>query len=198
MPPASVASSATPDADASGGSSTSSLPLGATRRSPPRVLRDAGRRRVRWVVHVEPPAGRDAPLAARYLARYARGVALADARVLDVSDDDVAIRVRGRVVALPGVEFVRRFLLHVLPPDFRKIRHYGLYAPGPAGEQRATAAAHLGVSVEPLDDEEPDGPVSPATLPEPSCPCCGGRTRRQSLPSTHPSVRWTPLPRGPP
>lgn len=165
-----------------------------------RALRDAGRRRVRWVVHVEPPAGRDAPLAARYLARYARGVALADHRVLEVTDDHVTLAVRGGQITLDGVEFVRRFLLHVLPPDFRKIRHSGLYAPGPAGEQRAVAAALLGVRRDPPPEEPADDtlPAEPATLAEPACPCCGSPTRRQSLPATQPLLRWTPLPRGPP
>ncbi len=165
-----------------------------------RALRDAGRRRVRWVVHVEPPAGRDAPLAARYLARYARGVALADHRVLTVTDEHVTLAVRGRHVTLDGVDFVRRFLLHVLPPDFRKIRHYGLYAPGPAGEQRAVAAALLGAPRGTAPEEAADDalPAEPVPLAEPACPCCGGATRRQSLPATQPMLRWTPLPRGPP
>jgi hypothetical protein len=164
------------------------------------ALRDAGRRRVRWVVHVEPPAGRSAPLAARYLARYARGVALADYRVLAVTETDVTIRVRGREVTLPGIEFVRRFLLHVLPPDFRKIRHYGLYAPGPAGERRAAAAALLGASGCPEVPNAPDKPLlaAPAKPTAHACPCCGGSTRRNGLPATQPSLRWAPLPRGPP
>jgi len=165
-----------------------------------RRLRDAARRRVRFVVHVEPPAGRGAALAARYLARYARGVALADARILAVSDTDVQIRVRGKVVTLPGVEFVRRFLLHVLPPDFRKIRHYGLYAPGPAARRRDAAAVLLGTAPVAPVDEQPNHAhaTSPATLAEPPCPCCGRPTRRHALPATRPSIRWAPLPRGPP
>jgi hypothetical protein len=165
-----------------------------------RVLRDVGRRRVRFVVHVEPPAGRGATVAARYLARYARGIALADARVVAVTDADVAIRVGDRVVTLPGVEFVRRFLQHVLPPGFRRIRHYGLYAPGPAGRRREAAAALLGVAQPPKGDEPPDDGLlpSPATLAEPRCPRCGRPTRRHTLPPTRPWIRWAPLPRRPP
>jgi hypothetical protein len=164
-----------------------------------RALRDAGRRRVRWVVHVEPPAGRDSTLAARYLARYARGVAIADHRVVAVTDTDVTILVRGRVVTLPGVEFVRRFLLHVLPPDFRKIRHYGLYAPGPADKRTHAATLLAGRTTPTVVAEHPDDPLptSPATLTESSCPCCGGATRRHTLPANQPALRWARIPRGP-
>jgi len=88
----------------------------------------------------------------------------------------------------------------VLPPDFRKIRHYGLYAPGPAGERRAAAAMLLGGAASPPVEDEPDErlPVQPAVLAWPACPCCGGTTRHHSLPATQPALRWATLPRGPP
>ena len=182
--------------------------LGAPGDDPARLrtaLREARRRRVRWVVHVEAPEGREAHFAARYLARYARGVAIADARVLAVSDTAVTIATKTGTVTLDGSEFVRRLLLHVLPPDFRKIRHYGLYAPGDTVRLRQRAAALLGdAPPEPPDvrDEldDPDrtpGAVDPARAS--ACPSCRrGTLHRTSLPATRPSIRWSPLPRGPP
>lgn len=169
------------------------------------ALRDARRKRVRWVVHVEAPNGRDARFAARYLARYARGVAIADARVLAVDDTSVIIATKTGRVSLDGPEFVRRFLLHVLPPDFRKIRHYGLYAPGEAVRVRERAAKLLEpASLHPphLPDEPDDG-VSGSVLQgtaarAPRCPSCGGAIQCTTLPSTRPGIRWAPLPRGPP
>jgi len=71
-------------------------------------------------------------------------------------------------------EFIRRFLIHVLPSGFHRIRHYGLFANGGRAENLARARDLLGVSStqsEPGDAEaNPDEPVS--QLP---CPCCGGR-----------------------
>ena len=169
------------------------------------ALREARRRRVRWVVHVEPPEGRDAHFAARYLARYARGVAIADARVLAISDTGVTIATKTGAVTLDGPEFVRRLLLHVLPPDFRKIRHYGLYAPGDAIRLRDRAAALVGdAPVDVLDgrDElEPQAATIEVLVPAraPACPGCGRDALRcTSLPATRPTIRWSPLPRGPP
>ena len=168
------------------------------------ALREARRKRVRWVVHVEPPEGRDAGFAARYLARYVRGVAIADARVLTVSDTSVTITTKTGPVTLHGPEFVRRFLVHVLPPDFRKIRHYGLYAPGEAVHLRDRAAALLG----PAPARVPESHAQPeavrvidglAPARGPACPSCGAAGLHcTSLPSTRSAVRWAPLPRGPP
>jgi hypothetical protein len=182
--------------------------LGAPGDDPARLrtaLREARRKRVRWVVHVEAPEGRNAHFAARYLARYARGVAIADARILAVTDAGVTFATKTGTVTLHAAEFVRRFLLHVLPPDFRKIRHYGLYAPGDAIHLRERAAALLGSTpVDVLDEEHPLGPPGPtidSVLPAraPACPSCRrGTLHCASLPATRPSIRWSPMPRGPP
>ena len=73
-------------------------------------------------------------------------------------------------------EFIRRFLLHVLPRGFHRIRHYGLFANGKRTESIATARAFLNVAppvTEPLVQSDP-APNTARVLPCP-CPCCGGR-----------------------
>lgn len=87
-----------------------------------------------WVVYAKPPfAGPDAVLA--YLARYTHRIAISDRRILRSDDDGVAFRYRDyahgnaiRTMTLPVGEFLRRFLLHVVPPHFVRIRYYGFLA----------------------------------------------------------------------
>jgi hypothetical protein len=73
-------------------------------------------------------------------------------------------------------EFIRRFLLHVLPKGFHRIRHYGLFASANRTESIATARALLDVAPPAAEaQEQPDvAPDSPRVLPSP-CPCCGAR-----------------------
>ena len=134
-----------------------------------------------WHVDVEPPKGRSARHAARYLARYVKRVALSDPRIVAVTDTEVQFRARGEVVTVTGVEFVRRFLLHVLPWGFRKVRHYGLYAPANVPNRLPRARALL------TPDEgavpEPESPETTRSDAEPTdsadtCPACGWRGLR--------------------
>lgn len=89
---------------------------------------------VDWYVYAkESFAGPQAVL--KYLGRYTGRVAIANSRIIEVTDQQVSFRVRNRenasrskTLTLDGVEFVRRFLLHVLPKRFVKIRHYGILA----------------------------------------------------------------------
>jgi hypothetical protein len=92
-------------------------------------------------------------------------------------------------MTLASEEFIRRFLIHVLPSGFHRIRHYGIFANGGRTENLARARQLLGVSPtqsEPSDTDEP--PMH--SLP---CPCCGGRMivietfERGSTPRTRPS-----------
>jgi len=73
-------------------------------------------------------------------------------------------------------EFIRRFLLHVLPKGFHRIRHYGLLANGSRADNIAKARALLAVLPVAKDTQTPEktGPDSSRVLPQP-CPCCGGR-----------------------
>ncbi len=87
-----------------------------------------------WVVYAKPPfAGPESVL--RYLGRYTHRIALSNRRILRVEEDQVALRYRdsadenrSKVMELCVHEFIRRFLLHVLPKGFVRIRHYGLLA----------------------------------------------------------------------
>ena len=85
-----------------------------------------------WVVYAKPPLGRSQHVL-KYLARYTHRVALTNDRILRVEEDQVTFRYRDsqdhnriKEMTLDAVEFIRRFLLHVLPDRFVKIRHYGL------------------------------------------------------------------------
>ena len=89
-----------------------------------------------WVVHAKAPLASHR-LVVRYLGAYTRRVAISNRRVLALSDHSITFRARKRTVTLADHEFIRRFLLHVLPKGFRKVRHYGLYAPGNAARLAA-------------------------------------------------------------
>jgi len=104
-------------------------------------------RRHDWVVYAKTPlAGPAAVL--DYLARYTHRTAIGNERLVAIDDDKVLLRVRAddtgakRTIAMDGQEFVGRLLKHVLPPGFKRIRHYGLLAPA-AKTQRLALARQL-------------------------------------------------------
>jgi hypothetical protein len=83
----------------------------------------------KWVAYAKEPFKAYEHLVG-YLGRYTHRVAISNGRILSVQGDQVRIRTRGdKSAVLSGEEFVRRFLLHVLPRGYHKIRHYGLYSP---------------------------------------------------------------------
>jgi len=91
-------------------------------------------RRKEWVVYAKPPFGGPHHVL-KYLARYTHRVAIANGRLLSLRDGQVRFRWRDsrdknriKVMSLDAVEFIRRFLQHVLPSGFVKIRHFGLLA----------------------------------------------------------------------
>ena len=88
-----------------------------------------------WVVYCKPPF-RNAGRVLAYLGRYTHRVALANSRIVSLLDGRVTFRWRdyrdghrSKLMTLDAAEFLRRFLLHVLPPGFTRIRHYGLLSP---------------------------------------------------------------------
>jgi hypothetical protein len=103
--------------------------------------------KLKWVVDVEaPPAGARPQQALKYVARYAQGVAISDSRMVSSRGETVTFKTRdGKRLTLPWQEFVRRYLLHVLPQGLNKLRYYGLYA-SRASEQLAKARALFGRS----------------------------------------------------
>jgi hypothetical protein len=131
-----------------------------------------------WIVYAKPPfAGPAAVLA--YLSRYTHRVAISNRRLIALDERGVTFRYkdyrrdgaeRYRIMTLPTDEFIRRFLLHVLPRGFHRIRHYGLLASGTRRDNLARARALLAV---PPPSPEPDE-AEPADY-RAACPCCGGR-----------------------
>jgi hypothetical protein len=135
-------------------------------------------RKTNWVVYAKPPfGGPEAVLA--YLSRYTHRVAISNRRLISLNETGVTFRYkdyrrdgneRQRTMTLPADEFIRRFLLHVLPKGFHRIRHYGLLAS--AGRKANVARAReLLATAMPSKTEEPV-PPPPQRTP---CPCCGGR-----------------------
>jgi hypothetical protein len=109
-----------------------------------RAQRIQALRRHDWVVYAKTPlAGPAAVL--DYLARYTHRTAIGNERLVALADDKVLLRVRAddtggkRTIAMPGEQFIARLLQHVLPPGFKRIRHYGLLAPAAKTERLATA-----------------------------------------------------------
>ena len=138
-------------------------------------------RKTEWVVYAKRPfAGPEAVLA--YLARYTHRIAIANSRLLAFDGQAVTFkwkdyrakaRDRQKVMTLAADEFIRRFLIHVLPAGFHRIRHYGLFANGGRTENLARARKLL--DIEPLQDEiEPAEETDQPTAPSLTCPSCGG------------------------
>ena len=161
-------------------------------------------RRSEWVVYAKRPfAGPEAVLA--YLSRYTHRVAIANSRLLALDERGVTFRwkdYRARDGATGGAwiksmtlaadAFIRRFLLHVLPDGFHRIRHYGLFASGTRVANIARIRSLLGTA--PPSDRA-DAQPAHNEPPAPACPCCGGRLviverfRPGFRPGTHPRTR---------
>ena len=106
-------------------------------------LRDALYRKD-WVVFAKAPF-RDTPALVKYLGAYTHRVAISSSRLVEVTDQLVTIRdKKGNLVRLRHEDFIRRFLMHILPPGFTKIRHYGLYASANVQRKLPKARALLG------------------------------------------------------
>ena len=103
-----------------------------------------------WVVYAKHSLGGPQQVL-DYLGRYTYRVAISNERILDIGADTVSVRVRDwtqgnrrRTLKLPAQSFIERFLLHVLPKGFKRIRHYGLL--GPAGKTAKLAQARAALS----------------------------------------------------
>jgi hypothetical protein len=146
--------------------------------------------RTEWVVYAKPPFGGPEPVL-KYLSRYTHRVAISNRRILSVSDGlvrfsyrDYADRNRSKEMTLPAPEFLRRFLLHVVPPGFMRIRHYGITANCRRQEKLARCRELLG-QAQPAPTSEPDTagrePPNDSALAcdsdAPRCPTCGAPMR---------------------
>ena len=143
-------------------------------------------RKKSWFVYAKPPfAGPEAVLA--YLARYTHRVAISNSRLISLDEAGVTFRYkdyrrngreRYRTMTLAPDEFIRRFLLHVLPKGFHRIRHYGLLASATCKANIARARELIAVP-EPrrAAGERDDAAMTASAAADhrPPCPCCGGR-----------------------
>ena len=140
-------------------------------------------RKSEWVVYAKPPfGGPEAVLA--YLSRYTHRVAISNNRLVSADAQTVAFRWkdyrvktgdRQKIMRLATDEFIRRFLIHVLPDGFHRIRHYGLLASAARKSNIAKIRNLLGEAL-PVATLETSAEPTPLTLREP-CPCCGGPMR---------------------
>lgn len=106
-----------------------------------------------WVVNVQPPF-RDALHLLGYLGRYVHRIAISDSRLREVTPDKVTFTTRnGKTASMPPVTFLHRFLQHVLPQGFHKVRHGGLYASTRKGGRLDQARALLGQELDPVEAE---------------------------------------------
>ena len=142
-------------------------------------------RKIEWVVYAKPPFGGPEQVLA-YLARYTHRAAIANSRLVEMADDEVAFAYkdyrrngRRKVMRLKPDEFIRRFLLHVLPDGFHRIRHYGFLARGDRNE-RLELCRKLAAENQPDDPKAPTGAQKSASDIDAAivCPNCGGLMRR--------------------
>jgi len=104
------------------------------RKALPQVRFPASVWQKQWVVYSK-PAVQGADKVLRYLARYVHRVAIANSRILSIDNGQVQFRYKDsrqkawKTMTLPAEEFIRRFLQHVLPAGFHKVRYYGIFAP---------------------------------------------------------------------
>ena len=141
-------------------------------------------RKIEWYLYSKPPfGGPEAVLA--YLSRYTHRVAISNRRLIAFNNNGVTFsykdyradgRARYKRMTLATDEFIRRFLIHVLPHGFHRIRHYGLFANGNRAANIARARELLAVPSRPKEPATAEATTTdePRAPPRP-CPCCGGR-----------------------
>ena len=174
-----------------------------------RFLRPA--RRTKWFVYAKKPfAGPKAVLS--YLSRYTHRVAISNRRLIKADAKGVTFRVKdyrregaGRytTMTLHSHEFIRRFLIHVLPKGLHRIRHYGLFASGTKAQNlirmRALLAGHepAGNTSEERRSEDIEEPnAAPGDACSRPCPCCGENMRIIETFSAGDTPRSMPAPEG--
>ena len=155
---------------------------------------------VPWVVFAKPPFANPSQIL-DYLGRYTHRVAIANGRLLDCRDARVSFRWKdyraqnkSKAMTLEADEFIRRFLMHVLPKGFRRIRHFGFLA----NACRAEKLTRIRIA---LAFPEPERPAKPRDYRERCaqltgrridiCPLCGGRMIDADSPPHHSPARPT-------
>jgi hypothetical protein len=136
-----------------------------------------------WVVYARRPfGGPNAVLA--YLSRYTHRIAIANSRLVAFDGERVTFKwkdyrgkadARYKLMTLDADEFIRRFLIHVLPDGFHRIRHYGLFANANRADNIALARQLLGMPAAPSSSESDGADGGEQEDEWNTCPCCGGR-----------------------
>jgi hypothetical protein len=151
-----------------------------------RLMRKLARAK-RWIVYAKQPFAR-VDHVIKYLGRYTHRVGIANSRLVNVTNSAVTFRTKnGKTTTVESVEFLRRFVQHVLPDGFHKIRHYGLYA-GASTDARSTAAHYL-ASLTTTSATTAVSPTSQALLRDVAgldvhrCPRCGGTLEHRPIPT---------------
>jgi len=140
--------------------------------------------RKEWVVYCKPPF-RDASCVVEYLGRYTHRVAISNQRILKVENEQISFKWRDykddstwKVMTVSVFEFIRRFLIHILPPGFMKIRHYGLFGNRNRKKKLRLCKQLTGTPI------LPKTPLSTIQLVQKLigkdisvCPCCGSINR---------------------
>lgn len=188
-------------------------------RDPATAPKDYAKRRRQllkygWVVYAKTPLAGPAEVL-DYLSRYTHRTAISNERIVALRDGQVLLRVRAddhggkRVIRIEGPTFIGRFLQHVLPPGFKRIRHFGLLSP--AHKRKRLAAARLALQAPiPMPaavEAATDFMQRLAQIDIARCPACGqGILRsiltllpdRSALSRPHPALAPLPACRGPP
>jgi Putative transposase/Transposase zinc-binding domain len=147
-------------------------------------------RQAQWVVYAKPPFGGPAQVLA-YLARYTHRAAIANSRLVAIDEDKVTFTFkdyrhngRRKMMRLEAHEFIRRFLLHVLPDGFHRIRHYGFLANGHRAQKLELCRSVIKAQASQKNAGEANGVSNARPAAEGSCkgdiivcPECGGTMR---------------------
>jgi Putative transposase/Transposase zinc-binding domain len=160
-------------------------------------------RKTEWVVYAKKPFGGPQAVLA-YLSRYTHRVAIANSRLIALDRNRVTFRWkdyraegrdRFKTMTIAASEFIRRFLIHVLPGGFHRIRHYGLFASGVRSDNIARARELLAVPPGPRKpDQDATSGDNDTPAPANPCPCCGGHMiiietfQRGSQPRSRPTA----------
>ena len=139
-------------------------------------------RRRKWHIYAKPPFGGPETVLA-YLSRYTHRVAISNSRLIGFGRKGVTFRykdyradgsARYKRMTLTPHEFIRRFLIHVLPKGFHRIRHFGLFAKSSCTDNIARARELLAVPKPQAQHADADATDHEPSTPVRPCPCCGG------------------------
>lgn len=152
----------------------------------------------KWQVYAKPPF-RDAAQTLDYLGRYVNRIAISNSRILDINNGSIRFSYRDykadgarKEMSLPAVEFIRRFLQHILPQQFVRVRHYGLLAPRYRQKKLAYCHALLGAYHETTTAPATTNDILTDMLGQDpaQCPLCGaGKMRLYETLAAHPTRR---------